>query len=517
MVLYLPPDGDCDIPLSLNLKKIKMANAKVFTKEDLLKDGGFKLGQAVLASIGIKLIPIDETRFKNIRSPFRNDQNPSLSVYKTEINGKWYFKDFGDPECSGDMITLASKVLGIDDLPFPEVIQQLGEYLENHNVNLDEVEELEVSAVKNQVLYVPIVKEDYSKEFLFYWNQYGVDQVILEELNVKELKGYSKLVDQSLKGVTNFEKGIHIYFESNGNGKYYCPNPKSFMWMGKKKSSPYLFSNMGDYADEVGENLILTGGEKDVLTLASLGFKAGCLNSETSKVSQEIQRTIYEGRYYGAVLYDNDETGRSSTEKIANSTGYTVLDLREVLKEGESAKDVSEYIKNGYPKERLVGYINSKLNGGDSQEVNPKGNPKNDDEGEALEVNEVASEEDEDSFQKLLPYFFQKAISKFNTQEEKNLVLLSTMVLIGNYLPEIYTNYGGKKLWSNLYLLISGPASSGKGVMRHPISMIKNYEKLLNEKPKVSSEDNIEDTPIYWNSLIVSGNISIAALCIMSD
>ena len=69
---------------------------------------------------------------------------------------------------------------------------------------------------------------------------------------------------------------------------------------------------------------------------------------------------------------------------------------------------------------------------------------------------------------------------------EKDIVLLSTLGVLSNCLPNIYGVYDGDTIYPHLYLMIIAPAASGKGVM--------NYSRLLIEPihDKIFSESKSE-------------------------
>ena len=64
-----------------------------------------------------------------------------------------------------------------------------------------------------------------------------------------------------------------------------------------------------------GDLLFLTGGEKDVLTLAAHGFHAICFNSETSVIpAKTVRKLVYRFKHI-VLLYDTDKTGLECSEK----------------------------------------------------------------------------------------------------------------------------------------------------------------------------------------------------------
>lgn len=123
---------------------------------------------------------------------------------------------------------------------------------------------------------------------------------------------------------------------------------------------PYIFGL--SQLPEEGDLLIITGGEKDVLTLASRGYCAICFNSETKSVGDD---TIGElaGRFaYIAVLFDMDETGIKSSQAMVDK--HSAFDLKRLvlpLTGQKSDKDVSDYFRRGGTQDELWEIIKTTL------------------------------------------------------------------------------------------------------------------------------------------------------------
>lgn len=64
-----------------------------------------------------------------------------------------------------------------------------------------------------------------------------------------------------------------------------------------------------------GDTLFITGGEKDVMTIAAHGFHAICFNSETSSIPTGIIYKLTFRFKHIVLLYDMDKTGIDSAIK----------------------------------------------------------------------------------------------------------------------------------------------------------------------------------------------------------
>ncbi|WP_372474138.1 DUF3987 domain-containing protein [Capnocytophaga sp. ARDL2] len=77
-----------------------------------------------------------------------------------------------------------------------------------------------------------------------------------------------------------------------------------------------------------------------------------------------------------------------------------------------------------------------------------------------------------------LPEVLRNVIQPYKGRE-RDIVLLSSIGVLSNCLPNIFTHYDGRLIYSHLYILIIAPPASGKGVMAKSRLLI---EKIHNEK-----------------------------------
>jgi len=79
-------------------------------------------------------------------------------------------------------------------------------------------------------------------------------------------------------------------------------------------------------------------------------------------------------------------------------------------------------------------------------------------------------------FQKL-PEAFQKYLEQFSLVREKDISLLSFLVVLSSVLPNVVSRHRNKKIWAHLYLVVTAPPASGKGVIADAINVIRKIEK----------------------------------------
>lgn len=120
-----------------------------------------------------------------------------------------------------------------------------------------------------------------------------------------------------------------------------------------------------------------------------------------------------------------------------------------------------------------------------------------------------------------------KSLTQNFEDRERDVVLLSSLGVLSNCLPNIKGNYDGDSVYPNLYILIIAPPASGKGVMNYSRVLIdKIHTKIYKDskaekhncevsKKKNSKERNIENTNDKCPDIqvkIVPANISTSEL-----
>lgn len=120
-----------------------------------------------------------------------------------------------------------------------------------------------------------------------------------------------------------------------------------------------------------------------------------------------------------------------------------------------------------------------------------------------------------------LPQFLQDAVLHATSDQERDMLLLGTLTSISSCLPKVYGIYGDVKVYSNLYLFVTAPPSSGKGKLKlckkiiYPIhkslrdmydKQNKEYKSLLAERKK--DKDLPEPSKPKKNILFIPANNS---------
>jgi hypothetical protein len=84
-----------------------------------------------------------------------------------------------------------------------------------------------------------------------------------------------------------------------------------------------------------------------------------------------------------------------------------------------------------------------------------------------------------------LPNFLRRVLKVCDSDEERDIMLLGTLVTLSACLPKIYGIYDGKRVYPNLYLFISAQASAGKGRLVHCKQLVKPVHKALRQQARL--------------------------------
>lgn len=485
--------------LLLHILTIKYAIMNDNLKNEILQRSNYGLYFFELI-LGYKLQPQSDKRFKNVKNPLYNDKNPSLSICKNN-KGIWGFNDYGIVDHFGDVFDFYALHHKLDiKKDFVELLNMMKSDLDNNQIlhsTINQASHQSTIDNKNEVIGVNLLEVDSSDTSKKYMSQYGITTEIMKINNVVEITGYKELhLDSSLDKFKNIQNQTFYAYKQDKFAKLYCPNPKKFLYVGKKPKD-YIF---GLNFNNNSSLLFLVGGEKDVLALHSKGFQAVCLNSETTPPSRRIMKSFYEDKITPIIMYDCDEAGRKGAERISKLTDWKIADLSTIIpiENRENVKDVSDYIRQGLSIDKLKFFLEQFSDEIQNQEESSDTN--NEDLEEVDEIEDF-DEDDEvkldydfisDEIYKKLPSAFQDVSSPIKDRIKKDLVLVASLGVVSN-LIDINGIYGNKVVYPNLFIFITAPASSGKGVMswvrRLGDELQKKYNRIY-QIDKAEFEDN---------------------------
>jgi DNA primase len=280
---------------------------------------------------------------KAFSSPLREDKNPSFSIYLDKSSGRYLFKDHAQDNVKGDIVKFVMLLHNLDFKSALSRINQdmvlgLGEANSNKSIqNSGEVREKKFDGMESD-----------------YWQQYGITGKTLNNFNVVSIDFFTTQTNFQVQ--SSLKQPIFAYKNKWGH-KIYQPFGKyRFCYVGTKPDN-YIFG--WNQLPDNGYIMFITGGEKDVLTLDSLGYPAICLNSETAQLDEKVAKELKSRFRYVVAMYDCDETGRQSSTSLSEK--HKLINLRLPLKGTKEEKDISDFIRNGYSKETFKGLIDKAI------------------------------------------------------------------------------------------------------------------------------------------------------------
>lgn len=88
-----------------------------------------------------------------------------------------------------------------------------------------------------------------------------------------------------------------------------------------------------------------------------------------------------------------------------------------------------------------------------------------------------------------LPDFLQQVVTKSNSPEDADLLLLGSITAISSCLPNVYGIYAERKIFPNLFLFVTAQASAGKVRLTLCRKLVEPIHKQLRERNKAEFED----------------------------
>lgn len=220
-----------------------------------------------------------------------------------------------------------------------------------------EISKNKTSSIKT---FMPVIQEFMSWE-LEYWNKYGIDVNTLRRYHVHSLRSvtFNKADGKSFNIFGSKTIPAYGYFFNDMKGiKVYRPKAENRFLYGGELPTPYVFG--WEQLPTQGDIVFITGGEKDVLSLASHGYNAIAFNSETAKIPADKIKLLSQRFRKIIFLYDSDTTGiKESKSRVEEYNGnYNVFRLELPLSGTKQEKDISDYFALGRTTQDLQKLIN---------------------------------------------------------------------------------------------------------------------------------------------------------------
>lgn len=299
-------------------------------------------------------MPIDFVPKRNFRNPLYEDRRASCNIYLDPKTKCYRMKDFGNDMYSGDCFWFAACMLGLDiKTDFPRLLERIIQ-----DLHLDIAPEREERAnyhtrktpitIDNEMdKWFKLYAQTFSLEELCFWSRYGITGKTLERYNVHSLARYESVSSQGKPFALYSTADEPMYAYVQGDFvKLYRPKSKVRFLYGGSKTEDYIFGF--EQLPSKGDVLFITGGEKDVLSLAAHHFHAICFNSETALIPERIIESLQLRFRHIVLLYDTDETGqREAKRQCELLNDYGVISLSLPLEGSKTEKDISDFFALG--------------------------------------------------------------------------------------------------------------------------------------------------------------------------
>lgn len=296
---------------------------------------------------------------RNFLNPLYEDKRASCNIYFDRNSRTYKIKDFGNDEFSGDCFFYVGKLKGLDcgnGIDFVEILKIINRDM---GLGLDDAENSyspQQVTIRQKQTSLPeppqnkpysIKEQKFTQQELDFWMQSGITPEILKLYKVVSLKEFrSENKEGKPFSYTSSEREPLFAYIGKRYVKIYRPFSDVRFLYGGYIGENYCFGL--EQLPAKGDTLFITGGEKDVMTLAANGYHAICFNSETSTIPAGIIYKLTFRFKHIVLLYDVDKTGIESAIKHEKALSeYGVKRLLLPLSGEKQDKDITDFFIKG--------------------------------------------------------------------------------------------------------------------------------------------------------------------------
>ena len=282
--------------------------------------------------LGISTLPI------LINSPFRQDNNPSVSVFINN-NNDVIFKDFGTHK-SYNLWSFLEEYWNCD---YEEVLTKLYNDLRNIKTISGKLNITRHRQYVHKSSKIEVTIREWRKYDLEYWNSYGISA---EWLKFGRIYPISQIFINGNRFPA--EKHAYVYIEKKDgivSMKVYQPFSERMKWLSKHDSSVW---DLWDRLPQKGDKLIITSSRKDALCIwSNTGIPSLCMQGEGYIPKEHVIQQLKDRFEVVYVLYDNDfhsdiNNGRIFGKNLADKFNLIQIEIPTEWK----CKDISDLCFN---------------------------------------------------------------------------------------------------------------------------------------------------------------------------
>lgn len=312
-------------------------------------------------------LPVPFRIGKKFLNPLYKDTKASCNVYYDRRHSVYKMKDFGNEEYSGDCFELVGTMTGLSCRSAKDFVEIMR--IIDHDLHLGLADGYEncVDTSSVQVVCPPtpeqvikkirpynIVPRAFNETDRIFWSKSRITEHTLNKYNVRPLHSFSS-VNQEGKSYTLTETAQEPMYGYVGDKYIKIYRPRSemrFLYAGDLGDN-YCFGL--DQLSAKGDLLFITGGEKDVMSLAANGFHAICFNSETTVIPTSVLMLLSYRFKHIVLLYDMDKTGLEvSAKRQEELKPFALKRLLLPLSGTKEEKDVTDYFALGHTHDDLL-------------------------------------------------------------------------------------------------------------------------------------------------------------------
>ena len=286
---------------------------------------------------------------KPISSPFREDKNPSWSLYR----GRKYLRymDFATGE-SGNVIDFVKKKEGLGYKKTLELIWNdlvINGYTARTNPFIE----------KNNKTIIGIKRKNFTKTDDIYWKQFNISRNTLKKFNVTPIE---KFWVNEVESPLIYDRSSPMYAYKVFD-KFKIYRPYSIEKKDKWRNNCNLYDLQGlEQLPKKGKLLIITKSLKDVMVLYEFGYTAIAPQSEQSNIPKSLLKNLKERFEKITVFFDYDEGGLSGAKKLAKQHSIDYIFIDKFYLDIYNIKDISDFTKE-MSKEKTLELLKQLFNG----------------------------------------------------------------------------------------------------------------------------------------------------------
>jgi hypothetical protein len=288
-----------------------------------------------------------------IKSPFRDDRNPSFSFYKSK-NGNIRFNDFA----SGEKGSLLEAIARLKNVDIANVWDVISYDFSSESTREWITDECRTTIVRTERKEFRIKVRRWESYDIDYWASYGINLEFLNEMEVYPIS-HVFVENRGFLWPHPCDRYAYAYVERKEgfiSYKIYQPfNKRGYKWQtNMDKSTIGLWTKLPDEGDIV----CICSSYKDAMSLwCNTGIPAVSIQAEGFSMSEHAQNDLRTRFKEVVIILDNDEPGLAYAKKLSADTGFRNV----ILPPFDGGKDISDLYKTLNDSERFKQKILSLL------------------------------------------------------------------------------------------------------------------------------------------------------------